>query len=205
MSAWRRQPIGTLVTAPSVEPLTLAEAKLYLRVTHTAEDALITSLIVAGRQWIETYTRRALCTQTWDFRYAGFPDRWRPLVVPNAPLQSVTSITYIDDDEATQTLSTSLYVVRTQAGPTAARGTIEAADSVTMPTVSDAPDLPVIVRAVCGYGAAAAVPDGIKAGLYLLLGDLYEQRQVTVVGTIASKTQTTVERLLSPYRLVEAA
>jgi uncharacterized phiE125 gp8 family phage protein len=204
VSVWRRQPIGTLVTGPTVEPLTATEAKLYLRVTHTAEDALITSFIVAARQWVETYTRRALCTQTWDFKYAGFPDRWQPLVVPRAPLQSVTSITYIDDNEATQTLDTSLYAVRTQAGPTAARGTIEAADSVTMPTLSDAPDLPVIVRAVCGYGNATAVPDGIKAGLYLLLGDLYEQRQVTVVGTIAAKTQTTVERLLAPYRLIEA-
>ena len=205
MNSWRRQPVGTLVTPPSVEPITLTEAKLYLRVTHAAEDALITSLIAAARQWVETYTRRALCTQTWDLRYAGFPDRWRALVVPHAPLQSVTSITYIDDDEVMQTLGTSLYVVRTQDGPTAGRGTIEAADSVTMPTVSDAPDLPVTVRAVCGYGNAAAVPDGLKAALYLLLGDLYEQRQITIVGTITSKTQTTVERLLAPYRVIEVA
>lgn len=202
--AWARQPIRTLVTGPAVEPISTSEAKLYLRVDHSTEDALIGSLVVAARQWVENYTRRALCTQTWDFKYAAFPERWVPLVVPQAPLQSVTSITYIDEDEATQTLSASLYVVRTQAGPFAARGTIERADDVTMPTLSQAPDLPVTVRAVCGYGAAAAVPDGLKAGLYLLLGDLYEQRQQTVYGPSAT-TQTTVERLLAPYRLPEAA
>ena len=60
----------------------------------------------------------------------------------------------------------------------------------------------VTVRVVCGYGAADAVPDGLKAALYLMLGDLYEQRQETMT-SVSSKTQTTMERLMSPYRLLE--
>ena len=58
------------------------------------------------------------------------------------------------------------------------------------------------VRAVCGYGAAAAVPDGLKMAMYLLLGDLYEQRQETMTST-SSSTKTTTERLMAPYRLLE--
>ncbi|MEK9811058.1 MAG: hypothetical protein VW362_11465, partial [Candidatus Nanopelagicales bacterium] len=49
------------------------------------------------------------------------------------------------------------------------------------------PDRPVTVRAVVGYGQAAQVPDGIKSAIYLLLGDLYEQRQETITGTSVGK------------------
>lgn len=51
-------PIGT------TEPLTLAEAKAYLRITHTSEDTLITELIVAARQAIESVTGLSLVPST---------------------------------------------------------------------------------------------------------------------------------------------
>ena len=202
---WQRQPFVSQVTAPAVEPLSLSECKLFLRVDHTSDDTLIASMLVSARMWVETYTRRALCTQTVDLKYAGWPVQYAALVVPYAPLQSVTSISYIDQDEATQVLTASDYVVRTQSGPRAGRGTIEIADGVTLPTLSTQPDRPVTVRAVVGYGSAPQVPDGIKSAIYLLLGDLYEQRQETITGTSVGKTHTTIERLLGPYRLVEAA
>ena len=203
--SWQRQPLVSQVTGPAVEPLSLSECKLFLRVDTTSDDTLIASMLASARLWVETYTRRALCTQTVDLKYAGWPVQYGPLVVPYAPMQSVTSITYIDQDEATQTLASSQYIVRAQAGPRAGRGTIEIADGVTLPTLSTQPDRPVTVRAVVGYGQAAQVPDGLKSAIYLLLGDLYEQRQETITGTSVGKSQTTVERLLGPYRLIEAA
>lgn len=202
---WQRQPLASLVTGPAVEPLSLSEVKLFLRVDHTSDDTLIASMLVSARQWVETYTRRALCTQTIDFRYEGWPAQFAPLVVPAGPLQSVTAITYVDEDQAVQTLAASQYVVRVQAGPKAGRGTIEIADGVTLPSLSTQPDRPVTVRAVCGYGSAPQVPDGIKAGIYLLIGEMYEQRQETITGTLVARTQLTVQKLLGPYRLIEAA
>lgn len=203
--SWRRQPIASLVTGPAVEPLTLSECKQFLRVDHASDDTLISAMQVSAREWVETYTRRALCTQTMDFRYSGWPIIGDALVVPYAPLQSITSISYIDEDQMTRTLAASQYVVRAQAGPRAGRGTIEIADGVTLPTLSTQPDRPVTVRAVVGYGSAPQVPDGIKSAIYLLLGDLYEQRQETITGTIVQGTRFTVERLLGPYRVIEAA
>jgi len=183
-----------------VEPLTLTEAKLYLRVDQSTEDNLISGMVVAARQWVETYTRRALVTQTWDFRYESFMDTRQPLILPKAPLQSVTSITYLDEDGVSQTLASSNYSVRTLSGATAGRGYIELNDDVSLPSLYTDALAPVTVRAVCGYGAAAAVPDGIKMAIYLMLGDLYEQRQETMM-SVSSKTKTTIERLLGPYRL----
>ena len=183
-----------------MEPLTLTEAKLYLRVDQSTEDNLISGMVVAARQWVETYTRRALVTQTWDFRYESFMDTRQPLILPKAPLQSVTSITYLDEDGVSQTLASSNYSVRTLSGATAGRGYIELNDDVSLPSLYTDALAPVTVRAVCGYGAAAAVPDGIKMAIYLMLGDLYEQRQETMM-PVSSKTKTTIERLLGPYRL----
>lgn len=193
-------PLSVLVTAPQMEPLTLTEAKLYLRVDQSTEDNLISGMVVAARQWVETYTRRALVTQTWDFRYESFMDTRQPLILPKAPLQSVTSITYLDEDGVSQTLASSNYSVRTLSGATAGRGYIELNDDVSLPSLYTDALAPVTVRAVCGYGAAAAVPDGIKMAIYLMLGDLYEQRQETMM-SVSSKTKTTIERLLGPYRL----
>ena len=201
---WQSHPYSTVVTAPTVEPLTAAEAKLYLRVDNTTENTLINGMIHSARQMVETYTRRALMTQTWDFRYPWFMDTRRPLIIPKAPLQSVTSVTYLDEDGISQTLGSSNYAVRTFAGYAAGRGYVELKDDVSLPSVYTDAIMPVTVRAVCGYGAAADVPEGLKMAIYLMLGDLYEQRQETMT-SVSSKTKTTTERLMSPYRLEQIA
>ena len=54
-----------LLNAPASEPVSLAEAKLFLRVEHDDDDDLIAALIAAARVQVEAQTRRALITQTW--------------------------------------------------------------------------------------------------------------------------------------------
>src|SRR4051794_4197557 len=61
------------ITPPSVEPVTLAEAKLHCKVDFTDDDALITSLIAAARMVCETRLRQALVTQTWVLYLDSFP------------------------------------------------------------------------------------------------------------------------------------
>lgn len=193
-------PLCSLATEPSLEPVTVAEVKQYLRIDGDDDDALLGVLITAARTWVETYTRRALITQTWDQRFPVFPVARRPLYLTKAPVQSVTSITYVDDDGATQTWATTNYTLRTFAGQTAGRAWIEVTDDTTTPSVDSNTEYPVIVRTVCGYGLAAAMPAGLKAALYVLLADLYENRAALP----SPRTQTTVERLLAPFRLPEA-
>ena len=40
----------TLITAPALEPITLSEAKLHLRVEHSVDDTLISVFITAARE-----------------------------------------------------------------------------------------------------------------------------------------------------------
>lgn len=61
------------ISEPSVEPVTLAEAKVHLRTfaSDSAEDDLITGLITSARQWAEEYTGRALVDQQWRVTING--------------------------------------------------------------------------------------------------------------------------------------
>lgn len=53
------------VSPPDIEPVTLTEMKAHLRVTQSAEDAKISSLITVSRLWAEDYMGRALIDQQW--------------------------------------------------------------------------------------------------------------------------------------------
>ena len=183
----------TLVTAPAVEPLTLAEAKGHLRVTTTDEDALITALIVAAREYAETFTRRALITQTWDLTLDSFPSE---IVMPMPALQSVTSITYIDVDGASQTLPTTEYTVDIKSAP----GRIVEAYGKAWPTTRPVINA-VTVRFVAGYGLAVSVPKSIVQGMLMHIGHMFANRESVNIGNISSEVPMTTEYLYMPHRV----
>lgn len=193
-------PLLSLVTAPAAEPLTLAEAKLHLRVDSddTSQDTLITSLIVAAREAVEEHTRRALVTQTWDYVADAFPDGDEPILVGKPPLQSVTTLQYVDADGVLQTWAASNYVVDTAT----IDGAIRLAYDVSWPSAREQYNA-VQVRVVAGYGLAAAVPASIKAAMLLLIGHLFEHRESVITGTIVAELPT-VRALLGPYRYLVA-
>jgi uncharacterized phiE125 gp8 family phage protein len=154
-------------------------------VDHTSEDDYITGLIVAVRIQLESLLGRAFCTQTLDVSYPGFPDWDAPLVLPRPPLQSVTSVKYYDEDQTEETLSTDVYQVDALSTP----GQLVLKSSQSWPTDTLRKANGVIVRQVCGYGLAAAVPQHIKQAMYLGIGDLYANREDVTVGSAVARTR----------------
>jgi uncharacterized phiE125 gp8 family phage protein len=64
-----------LITPPAIEPLTLAETKLYLRVDHNEEDDASTRLVGAATGYADGpdgFLQRALVDQTWELTLDSF-------------------------------------------------------------------------------------------------------------------------------------
>jgi len=192
-----------LITAPTVEPITLTEAKAHLRVDHNQDDTLILGMVEASRIYCEQWTARAFITQTWELVIDKFPVA--EIQIPLPPLQSVTSIKYDDGNGVEQTLGIDQYEV----------------DNVNQPgwVVPVTTGWPrgiwlginsVRIRYVAGYlpgtdspvDLAANVPQSLKAAMYLCLGQWYDQREDIVVGTVINKVPTgNVDYLLRQYRV----
>jgi uncharacterized phiE125 gp8 family phage protein len=189
--------------APVLEPLTLTEVKDHLRVDTTDEDALIEGLIdaaVAHIDGADGWLGRALVTQTWEWRLDRFPwgNNWADaLRVPLPPLQSVTSIEYVDTAGVTQTWSDTLYKVDTSKEP----GRIAPVYGETWPLTRDE-IAAVTVTFIAGYGANPQdVPAAIRSALLLLIGNWYTFREPTITGTIVARLPMGVEALLMPHRV----
>lgn len=182
-----------LTTAPTEEPITLAEARLHLRVDPdtTTEDALIQGWITSSRIEAERAMGRVLVTQTWTAKYDRFPgysssDPYFPayseLRLPYPPLISVTSIKYIDPDGVLQTFTAASYVVDTSG----VQGRVYLAYGESWPSIRIEPNA-VRVEYVAGYGDASAVPEDVRSWMLLRVGERYEHREGLVVGTIATR------------------
>lgn len=189
-----------LATGPAVEPISLDEAKLHRRIDGSAEDTLLSDLIVAARETFEEDTGRQLNTATWRLHLDRFPVGREPLVIPKAPLLAVSAITYVDVAGATQTWSAAEYTVTAPAGPYARQGYVAPVPAQNYPSTYRVADA-VQVTFTAGYGATAGdVPAAARAAIYDMLGDLYEHREGVVVGTIVSRNPA-LDRVLDRFRL----
>lgn len=191
-----------LIEAPAEEPITLAEARLHLKIDDgiTADDALISALIVAAREKAEHETGRRLVTQTWDMFLDAFPalDGSIKLHTALVKASSVTQLAYLDTAGAQQTVDPADYVLDTHSLP----GYLFPAQGLSWPAdVADSANA-VRVRVVCGYGAAASVPAGIKAWIKLHVGALYRNREGFAEGrSVAELPGRFTDSLLDPYRV----
>ena len=156
----------TLITAPTSYPVTLEEVKTQLRVETNDDDGEIQSLIAQATSYVEKMTGRALITQTWNLVIDNFDTK---IELPYPPLQSVSSITYQDLDNTTQTLSATNYTVDTDSEP----GRVYQSYGGSYPAVY--PDLnSVTVTFVCGYGTANSVPEVFKQAIKLHVQWIYD-------------------------------
>jgi uncharacterized phiE125 gp8 family phage protein len=161
----------TQSVAPTDEPVSLDEARQWARITVTAENSVVESLIVAARTWAEGFTRRQFMTATWVRKMDGFPQDGAFIVLPYPPLASVGSITYTDENGDGQTWSSALY----QADTAVKRGRVRPIEGETYPSTQADTDNTVVVTYDAGYGGASDVPQNIRTAILLYVQYLFDR------------------------------
>lgn len=182
-------------TQPSLEPVTLADAKLHLRedLADVANDAYITSLIVTARQHCEDRIQRTLISSSWTLILDSFP---AAIELTRPPLISITSLRYIDPAGVLQTLSPADYIVDTGNSET---GYVVPAFNKTWPD-TQARINAVEVLYVAGYGAAAAsVPTPLRQWMLLAIGDMYSTRNASAERPVVP--HNFADSLLDAYKI----
>lgn len=182
-----------VATAATSEAVDTESAVAHVNAQGVGDDDLIATIVLAARAHVESYTGTRLISQTLTLR----TDDWGDLEnLPVAPVQSISSITYVDTDGATQTLATSVYEARLYGlSPTIVLKFNQVWPTIRLGSL-------ITVTAVAGYGAAAAVPPELLHSIKLLTADMYRFRETAQVGqTVAAyPVAATVEALLTNHR-----
>lgn len=175
------------LTQPTVEPVTLEQAKEQLRCDGDDENDYITSLISVARDYIETYTGQYFSEATFALFFDNFPASDFPMDIQIPGVDSIDSVTYLDTDQANQTISTGITLdgERRQmrynsTWPTAISVRIE------------------VTAGVDNSSSPAFIPYAIQQAILLTITDLHNTR--ATLTSMQMYRNDAAEALAYPYR-----
>jgi len=197
-----------VITAPVGEPIGRQDCQRHLRldgawdspwVDHV-EGELIEALLGAAREHAEAFTGLSLAPQTLELALDEFPAS--EVELPRGPVQSITSVTYIDEDGAAQTISSANWVLDDYNGT----AWLLPADGFDWPATDGVVNA-VKIRYVAGFSLpndspqVHRLPKSIRSALLLFLGHLYENRETSTVGVSVQEIPLGAMALLRPHRV----
>tara|TARA_R110000850_G_scaffold60236_6_gene138477 strand:- start:75 stop:752 length:678 start_codon:yes stop_codon:yes gene_type:complete len=204
-----------IITPSALEPVTLAEAKSFLRVDTTADDAYITDLITASREAIENALRRTLLTTTVKLTKPYFPSGnfqlenvdsaigssfssiyeaegqfydigASEIYLPFGTVQSVSSVKYTDDAQVETIFGSSNYFLNKEEKLTLSDG---------HGWIGNGNIAFIEIEYVTGWETVSELPKVIKNAVLVLLASMYNSRGCDC--TIPATLRAT----LAPYAL----
>jgi len=188
----------TLIEPPASLPVSLAEAKAFLRIEHAEDDALIENLIGAAVEHVEQATGRQFMPAEFMLTARCFD----PIVrLPRSPVLTVESVQYRDRAGNLQTLVENVdYLVDIAAEP----ATVEPVKS--WPTVGDYPDAAQIAftAGYAGDGGSPEVfpiPQRARVAIKALTAHWYEERAPVPDTPRVTEAPYHVTRLINGLRV----
>ena len=203
-----------VTTQPTIEPISIEEAKEHLRLDDDVDDIPVKTFIKASRLWAEKYTGRAFITRTLqqsldstasilDPLYEGMRTGIETRAYSNyielaaSPAISVTSIKYYNDSDTQFTWATSNYYVDTISD----LGRIYLRDGGTFPTDLRAAN-GLEINYTAGYGSSRSdIPDDIRLAMLQYMTFVYEHRGEQEGGTPPMPPKI-LSTLLNPYKII---
>ena len=198
-----------VTTQPIQEPISLQEAKEYLRVDDSTDERIVRPFIETARRIAEEHLGRTLMTTTYTFYIDGYDELADPLWegvrtgaylnyyknfvnLPMCPIQSVTSVSTFDDADNETTMASSRYYVDNVREPSR----IVLRQGETFPTALRVANAIKVVF-VAGYANAYAVPEPIRMGMLQHIAFLYEHRGDMYEA--ASPMPPMIKNMYAPY------
>ena len=173
----------------AINVISLATAKNHLRVEHSSDDALITSLITASQDVVQQYTGDFMQRTGVNFYSDAFLDF---MDLHGGTDLTVSGVTYVNTNGAISTVSSGDYQLDGKGYPARLR-------MMTIPTdVKDQLNV-VTVQTISGYDTDDR-PQALVSAMLLIIGHLYENRQD--VGRFKHHEIPMASKyLMEPYRL----
>lgn len=182
-----------VITPPSVEPVSVALAKLHARVEIDDDDALIESYITAARERAEHETERALAPATFCLYLDAFPADG--IQIPRPQITAITSVQYVDEAGDLQTIDAANYALDDAQEP----AWLLPATDYDWPTTIDAANC-VRVTFTAGY-TADNCPAQIKQYILAVVASMYAQREHLAQADRVPKSVEFLDGLLDAYRV----
>lgn len=181
----------TRLSAPVAEPLSLDEIKAHLRIDIDAEDGLLAGFLIAAREAVERYLRRALISQGWQLVLDCWPEG--PVRFPRPPLIEVDAVRVFDAEGVASVVDPALYHLERRAEP----GFLLPAQGERLPR-PERRHGGIEIDFTAGFGESwADVPAPIRQALLMMIAELYERR-----GRVEPAIAGEVRCLLDPFRMV---
>jgi len=162
------------------EPITLVEAKNYLRVDYNEDDDLIEALITSSRVRLEQYAGVAMTPRT--LQVIAYVDEL--IELPYCPIGTILDVEYLSGSDWVG-LGESDYI------------------AIGVNTMKIVPvgfySMEFRFTYTCGYND---VPSSMKTAVYKLLSDLYEYRESSVESSKPSANLMTAYELMRPFKRI---
>lgn len=180
------------ITPPTALPVSLSEVKEHCNELSSDHDPKLIGFIFAAVVSVESYLRRSLITQTWEAQHDKF---FKFMYLPRGPIQSVSSLTYVDGAGAAQVLAADQYTVDASHEPPR----IFPAYGVSYPATRDIPAA-VKIRYIAGYGNKShQVPEPIRHAIKMIVADLFNNPESSIMD-ISRSENPALQMMLSPYK-----
>lgn len=177
-----------VITSPVVEPVLRADIKNKIKFDLTTNDDMIDALITSARLMLERECNSSFITQTVEMALTDFPEF---VYLEMSPVQSITSVTYLNSAGTSATLTENTdFVLDTHSFP----HRLVLKNAKTWPSTCGQLNN-IKIRYVAGYGdAPGEVPAPIRTAIEILVSDMHENP------TDAVRERNTISsRLVMPY------
>lgn len=184
-----------LRSGPAIEPISLTEAKNFMRIDETDGDVLINSLITAARIYIETTMGLIMTTESWSYYIDKWPNN-SVIYLPLSPIQSVDEIRIHTSSASYEILPVEDYETDTHSNHPRIKILNRMIGSAMGHSMNQ-----IEMQFTSGFGDTMnEVPADLKQAMLLLVSHWFEQREPIGYGGTFAKVPTSIEALLASYK-----